>query len=85
MGFGVYTWVERVRSNRFGPEQARPPLSARDGILTMAAAMGGPLLLVGFIPRATARGEVIDFVLVLGGLFLCWIPIAEVRKCLREA
>jgi hypothetical protein len=85
LGFAVYKLVERARKNRFGPEHARPPLSARDAILTMAAAMGGPVLLYGFVPRATSSREMVDVILCLAGLFLCWMPIAEVRKCLREA
>jgi hypothetical protein len=85
VGFAIYKWIERVRSERFGPKLARPPLGARDAILTMAAAMGGPLLLVGFVPRAAApTRETVDFVVVLIGLYFCWIPIGEIRKCLRE-
>jgi hypothetical protein len=41
LGFGVYRLVARVRAGRFGPDYARPPLGAKDAILTMAAAMGG--------------------------------------------
>jgi hypothetical protein len=84
LGFGVYLWVERARRERFGPEYARPPLGAKDLILTMAAAMAGPVLLVGFIPRALASKQLIDVVIAVGGGFFCWVPIAEVRKCLRQ-
>src|SRR5262249_5016225 len=85
LGAAVYKLVERARRNRFGPEYARPPLTAKDSILTMAAAMGGPVLLCGFAPRAAATKEAVDVVLCLVGIFFCWIPIAEVRKCLRHA
>lgn len=85
LGFGVYKWVERVRRKRFGPERARPPLGAKDAILTMAAAMGGPVLLYAFVPRAASSREPVDFVLAAMGGFFCWIPVAEVRKHLRDA
>jgi hypothetical protein len=85
LGFGVYKWVERVRGARFGPEHARPPLGARDLILTMAAAMIGPVLLYWFVPRAAATREPVDLILAAIGGFFCWIPVAEIRKCLRQA
>ncbi|MEO6575717.1 MAG: hypothetical protein ABIP89_17835, partial [Polyangiaceae bacterium] len=85
IGFAVYKSVERARSRLFGPEHARPPLSAYDAIMTMAAAMGGPVLLYGFVPRAIESKEAVDVALALVGLFFCWIPIAEVWKSLRRA
>ena len=84
IGLGVYKWVERARRERFGAEHARPPLGAKDLILIMAAAMAGPVLLLGFVPRALAGKQLVDVVLAVGGGFFCWLPIAEVRKCLRQ-
>jgi hypothetical protein len=85
LGFGVYMWVAEVRRKRFGPEYARPPLGAKDLIMTMASAMLGPALLYGFIPRVVVTKDPLNLVFIVMGGFLCWIPVAEVRKCLRQA
>jgi hypothetical protein len=80
-----YKWIERVRRARFGAERAKPPIGAKDVLLTVAAAISGPFVLAGFLPRALAPNrEVVDFVLLAIGALLCWVPINEVRKALRE-
>lgn len=84
LGVIVYELVAGAKRRRFGPEHARPPLYAREALLTMAAAMGGPLLLIGFVPRVIATRQGVPSGLTLLGVLFCWIPIGEVRKCLRE-
>jgi hypothetical protein len=84
LGFGVYKLVERARAERFGAAYARPPLGAQDAILTMAAAMFGPVLVYWFAPRAVASQKPADLLLAVMGVFFCWLPVAEVRKQLRD-
>jgi len=84
LGFGVYKLVERERGRRFGSSYARPPLGAQDAILTMAAAMAGPLLVWWFARQAFTGHQPVDLLLTVGGAFFCWLPVAEVRKQLRE-
>ena len=80
----VYAAVGRARARRFGPDHARPPIGATDALLTVGAAVGGPLLLWGFAPRAWATRDPIEVLLLVVGLYLCWIPIGQVRTWLRE-
>jgi hypothetical protein len=84
LAFAGYTWIVRVRRERFGADRAKPQLGAKDFVLTVAAAMGGLLILVCFVPRALgARGETADFALVAFSALLCWVPVKGVRKALR--
>jgi hypothetical protein len=85
MALAGYKWIERLRRARFGSERARPPIGVRDFVLSTAAAMAGPVLLVGFIPRALGPSrEAVDVVLVAVGVLMCWAPIDTVRKTLRR-
>jgi hypothetical protein len=84
LGYLAYVWVEAARRRRFGAAHAKPALGARDAILTMAAAMGGPMLVAGFAPRLVASFDRYDAILAALGLFLCWLPVAEVRRQLAR-
>ncbi len=84
IGLGIYKILERVRGARFGRAHARPPLGAKDAILAMAAGMAGPTLLVWVLPRvASGAAATVDYVLAAMGLLFCWVPVAEVRRCLQ--
>jgi hypothetical protein len=83
LAYGVYRLVCRAREKRFGPPNARWRLGTRDVLLTVFAAFAGPLVLCGFIPRITVGGDATDFVICAAGLFMCWVPIGEIRRALR--
>jgi hypothetical protein len=85
VAYAGYAGIVSVRRRRFGPERAKPPLTLLDFVLTVAAAVGGPLLVWGFVPHAVGPArEWTDGVLVGLGVLLCWFPVREVRKALRE-
>jgi hypothetical protein len=84
LGFIAYAAIKEARRRRFGDEHATPALNARAAILTMTAAIGGPLLLVGFVPRLAATFDKVELALAALGVFLCWVPIAEVRRQLAR-
>jgi 4-hydroxybenzoate polyprenyltransferase len=85
LGFAIYKAIESVRRKRFGADRARPPLSTGDAVLAMGAAIGGTLLLVGFVPRVFSGGDAVDFVLAIVGLLFWAYPIHETRRALTTA
>jgi hypothetical protein len=67
-----------LRARRFGSPSREGEPGAFDLVLTYAAALGGPLLLVWFVSRLVAGSEQgwhIDAILVLMGLFLSSVPV----------
>jgi hypothetical protein len=84
--FVVYRAVSAVRARRFGQEYARPPIGLRDGVMTLGAAIAGPLLFIGFGQRAIAShaSDWVDLVFLAVGGWFVWIPIGAVRKLVRE-
>jgi hypothetical protein len=79
----TYRRIERARRRAFGPANARPPITAGQGLMALGAAMLGPFFLCLFAPRLASAPEAIDVAIFLAGLGCCWIPIATVRRCLR--
>jgi hypothetical protein len=85
LAYGVYRLVCRARERRFGPPRARWRLGTKDVVLTVFAAFAGPLVLYAFVPRAMAGGDATDLVICAAGLFMCGVPIGEIRSALRVA
>jgi len=84
LGWLVYKLVARARATRFGAHLARPPLGATDLLLTLAASIGGPISLWLGVSMLRERLDGYGaFVLILG-VGMCWFPIAQTRKQLRE-
>lgn len=84
LAYNAYHLVCRARERRFGPPHARWRLGTKDVLLTVFAAFAGPLVLYGFIPRIAAGGDATDLVICAVGLFMCWVPIGEIRRALRD-
>lgn len=77
----VHRLVVRARAKRFGPGLARWHMKVKDACLTVFAAFAGPLLLYGFVPQLP-HAEPAIFVAVAMGVWLTWVPVAEIRKAL---
>lgn len=80
----IYAWATGVRARRFGEEYARPALRAKDAIITMASALMGPALIARFDPKALADEQAMNVGFAVVGVFLCCMPVAEVRRWLRD-
>jgi hypothetical protein len=69
-----------LRLQRFGLTPKDPPPSTVDLLFTYTAAIGGPLLVVGFLPRLIAgseQGRPIDGILLLVGVWFTTMPVKE--------
>ena len=67
-----------LRARRFGSPSREGEPGAGDLVLSYAAALGGPLLWIWFVPRlltGSDEGRPIDAILVLMGLLLASVPL----------
>ncbi|UQA60777.1 hypothetical protein [Polyangium aurulentum] len=75
---GAVALARALRARRFGSPSREGEPGAGDLVMIYAAALGGPLLLIWFVPRVVAgadEGRHIDVILVLMGLLLASVPL----------
>lgn len=78
--WGIVWLAKRIRLSRFGDAPKEPPTTAKDLLMTYVAALAGPLLAAGYLPRALApdaKDRWVEVILLLVGVWFTTIPIKE--------